>query len=88
MTAPPPSSPATKPKATVDNLAFELCEIKVEARKRDLAKVTAGTSLMSSGIILFFLGLLTISQNDFTPIFIGIALFALGRAKQKEGELS
>jgi hypothetical protein len=81
------SEPKSKPKATVDNLAFELCEIKVEARMRDLQTIRAGNSLIISGFVVMFVGLLALPIQDPTPFFIGVALLCVGLSKQRQGTM-
>lgn len=84
MTTQPPA-PKNATKATVDNLAYELCQIKIEARMRDFQRLKSGNSLVISGFVVMFFGLGPASVREFTPFFIGLAMLCFGLSNQRQG---
>jgi hypothetical protein len=83
MTTPPP--PEVKPKVSAETLAYEIRQLRVEHRVRDLQTLRAGNSLVISGLVVMLIGLGGFAMQDPTPFFIGVALLCAGFSKQRQG---
>ena len=74
-------SDESKPKATIETLAYELFEIRKHIEQRKIRSDRAGATMMSFGAAIIAVGILATGE---IASALGILLLVLGIAKSVE----